>query len=84
MIAFLSQQLIAISTPPFCPRFGCSAHFSPPAGRRWWERNGTYYTALSGAVRRFRCLLCRRGYSEQTFDIDYYAKRRLDYARVGY
>jgi len=52
-------------------------------GVKWWERNGTYYTALSGAVKRFRCRLCRGGFSEQTFHIDYYAKRRLDYARVG-
>ena len=83
MITSLSQQLIPISTPPFCPRFGCPAHFTPPVGVKWWERNGTYYTALTGAVRRFRCHICRRGFSEQTFHIDYYAKRRLDYARVG-
>lgn len=64
--------------PPFCPNRHCEAHHRRPAGR-WWVRRGIYTTGLFGSVRRFRCKLCKAGFSEQTFSIDYYAKRRLDY-----
>ena len=64
--------------PPFCPNRHCEAHHLRPPGR-WWVRRGVYATELFGAVRRFRCKLCQAGFSEQTFSIDYYAKRRIDY-----
>jgi hypothetical protein len=41
--------------------------------------SGSYFTFFRGTVRRYRCRLCGHGFSEQTFSIDYYAKRRLDY-----
>ena len=69
--------------PPFCPHRHCQAHHHRPR-TRWWVRRGVYHTELFGTVRRFRCRLCGRGFSEQTFSIDYYAKRRLDYdALIG-
>lgn len=64
--------------PPFCPHAGCQAHFEPPAPG-WYVRHGRYHTAFRGTVARYRCKLCGGGFSEQTFSIDYYAKRRLDY-----
>jgi hypothetical protein len=33
-------------------------------------------------VARFRCEQCGTGFSAQTFNIDYYAKRRIDYHRL--
>jgi hypothetical protein len=33
-------------------------------------------------VRRYQCRLCGRQFSSQTFSIDYYAKRRVDYRRL--
>lgn len=77
----LSQQLTPISTPPFCPNPDCDAHHVPP-DRRWWRPNGRYHTKMTGEVRRFRCTHCGRGFSEQTFHIDYFAKRRIDYAAM--
>ena len=77
----LYTQLIPISTPPFCPNPDCDAHHVPP-DRRWWKAHGHYHTKMTGDVRRFRCVLCGRGFSEQTFHIDYFAKRRIDYAAL--
>ncbi len=77
----LAEQLIPISTPPFCPNPDCDAHHVPP-DRKWWKANGRYQTKLTGDVRRFRCAHCGRGFSEQTFHIDYFAKRRIDYAAM--
>jgi hypothetical protein len=64
--------------PPFCPNRYCCAFASPPDGK-WWQLNGTYATLIRGDVQRFRCLLCGKGFSEQTFSLDYYAKKTLDY-----
>lgn len=77
----LTEQLIPISTPPFCPNPDCDAHHVAPDGR-WWITNGWYRTKLSGEVRRFRCTHCGRGFSEQTFHIDFFAKRRVDYGKL--
>ena len=70
-----------MQTPQFCPNSGCEAHHEPPRSR-WWVRNGTYSSALRGRIQRYRCSLCGRGFSTQSFDIDYYAKRRVDYHRL--
>ena len=67
--------------PPFCPYRECSAHHITPPGR-WWVRRGYYRTQLNGEVARFRCKCCSRGFSAQSFSLDYYAKRRLDYRRL--
>lgn len=67
--------------PPFCPHRECSAHYRRPPGR-WWVGRGFYHTQLRGPVPRFRCRLCGTGFSAQTFSIDYYAKRSVDYRRL--
>lgn len=68
--------------PPFCPYRDCEVHYTAPTRARWWTRSGVYYTNLRGRIRRFRCGLCGRTFSEQTFHIDYYAKRGVDYRRL--
>ena len=65
--------------PPFCPNDLCSYHSGVPDGRRWYRTKGSYRTAVSGEVKRFICLGCGRGFSEQTFRLDYYVKRKLSY-----
>src|SRR6056297_634917 len=57
MMTSLAEQLIPISTPPFCPNPDCDAHHVPP-DRRWWKANGRYQTKLTGDVQRFRCAHC--------------------------
>jgi len=64
--------------PPFCPYEACKFHSHPPEGP-WWRREGFHSTRCFGPVPRFRCLGCHRTFSAQTFSIDYYAKRKIDY-----
>jgi len=67
--------------PPFCPHRDCDAHYHRPQDQ-WWEQRGSYQTRLFGSVTRYRCKLCGRQFSRQSFSIDYYAKRRLSYPRL--
>jgi transposase-like protein len=80
-------------TPPFCPNPGCRRHHingshnhralgSPHTGEAWFARKGFYTCRLWGRVQRYRCRECGTGFSEQTFSIDYFAKRRVSYSRV--
>jgi transposase-like protein len=75
--------------PPFCPNRECEAHIDPRTAeaaelsrRRWFKRNGSYHTLVRGSVTRFKCLVCGRGFSEQTFSLDYYVKRTIDYDEI--
>lgn len=71
--------------PPFCLNPKCRYHFERAAGREaspWFYRHGSYRTEAFGEVPRFRCRHCGRGCSRQSFRLDYYAKRVLDYREL--
>src|SRR5258708_15673720 len=56
-------------TPRFCPYDDCPA----PAN---FERKGFYVRKCDGReVQRFKCLNCKRWFSEQTFKVNYRLKR---------
>jgi len=70
--------------PPFCPQRDCSYHEdahrqASSGGGRWFVRNGFYQTKAFGPVERYRCKACGRSFSHQTFRLDYYVKKPLDY-----
>jgi hypothetical protein len=67
--------------PPFCPYSACANHNHPPK-ERWWRKDGSHRTRCFGSVPRFQCRSCRRTFSTQTFSLDFYAKRRIDYCRL--
>ena len=67
-----------MSLYPFCPNPRCRLHLEHP-GPRWFRTKGTYRTRAFGLVRRFRCRSCGKTFSSQTFSVDYFAKRRVDY-----
>jgi len=69
-------------TPPFCPNADCRNHTSLPFGKRWYHIAGRYETKVSGTVVRFKCLACGKTFSEQTFRLDYYVKKKLSYQRI--
>ena len=56
--------------PPRCPNADCSEHWSPRPG--FYRRNG-YFSPKCRAHRvpRFVCRTCGRGFSRQTFRVDY-------------
>jgi transposase-like protein len=56
--------------PPRCPRRDCAAHREPVG--RWFVRHGTYQPKCRRTpIPRFRCLVCHRGFSRQTFRYDF-------------
>jgi hypothetical protein len=67
--------------PPHCPNPDCE-HYDSPTVQGWYRSIGRYSTKTFGNVPRFKCRSCRLGFSKQTFSIDYYAKRLLDYSYI--
>ncbi|MBM4061175.1 MAG: hypothetical protein FJ265_08785 [Planctomycetes bacterium] len=60
--------------PPRCPNRRCRAHLDPEPG--FFRRAGTYQPKCRDEpIPRFKCLICRRGFSRQTFRLDYRDKR---------
>jgi transposase-like protein len=57
----------------------CPNHCNP-ANADWWERFGYHRTAAFGEVTRFACRTCGKTFSTQTFLVNYWAKRLVDYA----
>ena len=68
--------------PPFCPNPTCPYHQPRHHEEKWFTPNGTYHTDTFGVVRRYICLHCGKGFGEQTFSLDYYAKKKIDYDRI--
>ena len=69
-----------MSRPPFCPSPHCPYHHRPPP--QWFVRHGRYRTSAFGEVQRYSCRHCGHRFSSQSFSIDYFAKRRVDYHRL--
>ena len=68
--------------PTFCPWRGCPAHTDH--ARFAWRRYGSYRRlAAPFLIPRFRCLVCRRTFSTQTFSPTYYLKRPELLAQVA-
>jgi len=67
--------------PPHCPNPDCR-HYIRPDSSVWYQNAGTYRTITFGTVPRFVCKSCGRSFSTQTFSIDYFAKRRVNYQYV--
>lgn len=56
--------------PPFCPHTDCGNHRDPRG--RFFLRHGHYRASCRAQpIPRFRCKLCRRSFSRQTFRADY-------------
>ena len=68
--------------PRFCPRPSCRYHHreKPPPG--WYLSAGYYHTKAFGTIPRYRCRLCGKYFSSQTFSIDYYSKRTVPYRKL--
>lgn len=66
---------------PFCPNPECSYHQVAPQ-ERWFVALGSYHTQCFGEVPRYRCKACGRIFSSQTFSLDYFAKKSLNYRHL--
>jgi transposase-like protein len=70
-----------MKSPPFCPNPQCCNHDKAPQSR-WYWKSGHYRSRFSGSVQRFQCFSCSHRFSSQTFSIDYYAKRKVNYHAI--
>jgi len=69
-------------TPHFCPHKDCREHFEGFHQPNWYIRFGYHTTRCFGKVQRYKCLSCGRTFSTQTFMLDYYAKKKIDYEQL--
>ena len=66
--------------PPFCANPACVHHrCGPSEPYTAYVAWGNYNTKAFGSVPRFRCSSCGKTFSRQTFRVDYWLKRVLDY-----
>lgn len=70
--------------PRFCPHAACPSH-GADGPRFTWHHNGQYARKCDGhTVQRYRCGVCRRGFSRQTFRANYrWRKPTLHYPLIG-
>jgi hypothetical protein len=74
--------------PPFCTNPDCTLHNPEEVKKRrkkkspTFHKNGTRSTQAFGKVPCFRCVLCRTNCSSQSFSLDYYAKKVINYQDV--
>jgi transposase-like protein len=67
--------------PPHCPNPECQ-HYDFPRKPNWFQKAGSYSTLAFGEVPRFYCNSCGKYFSTQTFSIDYYSKKLVNYRYV--
>lgn len=77
VVPFLRRE--CVQRFPFCPNPACALHTQAPQGTSWYSPVGYHLTKAFGHVPRFRCKVCGRTFSTQTFCVDYYAKKRIGY-----
>ena len=68
-------------TPTHCPNPECT-HLPESSTTNWYRKITPYFTRTFGMVPRFLCKSCHMSFSSQTFSIDYYAKKKLDYLLI--
>jgi len=68
--------------PPFCPNKKCCQHFEGSHTPNWYRLNGTHHTNAFGDVQRYICKSCGRTFSRQTFSLNFYAKKVIDYEEI--
>ena len=71
-----------MKAPQFCPHRGCRYHGKERKPVTWYRLWGSYGTKAFGTVQRYRCHGCGRTFSDQTFSLDYYVKKKVSYKRV--
>lgn len=71
-------------SPSFCPHSACPSRAQ--AARFFFHRDGSFPRLVDGRrVQRFRCRVCRRRFSAQSFRLDYrQQKPRINVPLLGY
>ena len=67
----------------FCPVPTCPAHDLNPSPPDWYVRFGFHLTKAFGRVQRYKCRLCGKTFSDQTFLLNYWLKKSTDFHALG-
>jgi hypothetical protein len=73
-----SKRRVKHCTNPECYRF----FHQDPLDMAWMKDHGAYKTKAFGSVKRYRCKVCGKTFSDQSFLIDYYVKKPVDYVSL--
>ena len=69
--------------PPHCVNPKCFYfHEQNIYDKKWRDEHSSYFTKTFGRVQRYRCTFCGKTFSDQSFSIDYYAKKKVDYPEL--
>ena len=71
-----------MNNPKFCPNSECELHSKEAKPDTWYDLYGKYETKAFGTVQRYKCKYCNHTFSKQTFSIDYYAKKVINYEEL--
>lgn len=77
-LEFTHHSPVPHCSNPRCPRFADQ----PPHDQSWFKFHGCYFTKAFGRVPRYRCQDCGKTFSLQTFRMDYYVKKPVDYIQL--
>jgi len=68
--------------PDFCPNKSCAYHDPEKDYNGYYYLSSTYTSKAFGKTQCFRCKVCGKYFSEQTFRLDYYGKKLVDYKQL--
>ncbi|MEJ2665416.1 MAG: hypothetical protein P8107_15485, partial [Spirochaetia bacterium] len=60
----------------------CELHREDLPIMDWFIHKGTYPSKHNAGIQRFQCRVCGKKFSTQSFHIDYYAKKQVDYIKL--
>jgi len=66
----------------YCPNPDCTNHNPEDTGRHWCVRAGFHKTKAFGSVARYKCKSCGKGFSDQTFNLNYWLKYKTDFRKL--
>ena len=66
----------------YCPNKRCKHNAPDPAIQNWYVRYGYHQTKAFGTVPRYKCKSCGKTFSDQTFLLNYYLKRKTDFKEL--
>ena len=67
----------------FCPDPACPAHDLTISPSGWYVRAGFHMTKAFGRVQRYQCRICGKTFSDQTFLLNYWLKKRTNFQALG-
>lgn len=73
---------IIMYKPAFCINKKCKYHKRKIETKHWYIKYGKYETLINGQIQRYKCKNCRTTFSRQTYHINYYIKKNINYRKI--